>query len=359
MSLDARSDRLAELLPEAGVEAMLVTDLVNVRYLTGYTGSNGVAVIGATGRDFITDFRYVEQAAEEVYATFERRRGTQDLVEAVPDLLPEGPIRLGFEDAHVTVRQHARLRELMPERVELVGVNGLVEGLRAVKDDDEVAAIRAATELADRAFETLIAGGLIGRTEQELALALEFEMRKLGASGPSFPPIVAGGPHGALPHAQPRDTPIERGQLVVIDWGAQLGGYCSDCTRTVAAGEPGEEARAVYQLVLEAQLAGLEAVTAGASAREVDSAARQIIDAGGHGEHFGHGLGHGVGLDIHEAPRLAQRSDDVLATGNVVTIEPGVYLPGELGVRIEDLAVVADGTPNILTGITKELIIAE
>ncbi len=343
MSAEARADRLADRLPEAGVEYMLVTDLTNVRYLTGYTGSNGLAVVGPELRDFVTDFRYVEQAAEEVYPGFERRRGTQDLLEVVEEALPPGSVRLGFEDAHVSVRRLARLRDVLPDRVELIGVTGLVETLRAVKDADEVAAIQAATELADQAFEALLAGGLAGRSERELALALEFKMRELGATGPSFPPIVAGGPHGALPHAQPRDTPVARGQLVVIDWGAQLDGYCSDCTRTVAVGDPGETARAVYQLVLDAQLAGLDAVKAGASGQEVDKAARRVIDAGGHGDQFGHGLGHGVGLDIHEAPRLGQRSDDVLESGNVVTVEPGIYLPGELGVRIEDLTVVANG----------------
>jgi Xaa-Pro aminopeptidase len=359
VSAGQRANRLVEQLGDAGVDVMLVTDLFNVRYLTGYTGSNGLAVVGAEARIFVTDFRYVEQAAAEVRPEFDRRRGSQDLLEAVEEALPDGEVRLGFEDAHLSVRQHARLREVLPERIELVGVEGIVERLRAVKDADEVAAIRAASELADAAFESLLGDGLIGRSERRLALELEINMRDLGATRPSFEPIVAAGPHGALPHAQPRDASIARGQLVVIDWGAQLDGYCSDCTRTVAAGEPGQTARAVYRLVLDAQLAGLDAVKAGASGRDVDAVARAVIDAGGHAEHFGHGLGHGVGLDIHESPRLAQRSEDVLATGNVVTVEPGVYLPGELGVRIEDLTVVADGTAEVLTGVTKDLIVAD
>ena len=271
MSAAGRADRLTERLADAGVDAILVTDLVNVRYLTGYTGSNGLAVIAPQLRDFVTDFRYVEQAADEVYPEFNRRRASQDLLDAVEEALPAGELRLGFEEAHVSVRQHARMRKLFPDRVELVGVAGLVERLRAIKDPDEVAAIRAATELADTAFEGLLRDGLIGRSERELALSLEFRMRELGASRPSFDPIVAGGAHGALPHAQPRDTPISRGELVVIDWGAQLDGYCSDCTRTVAAGEPDVSARTVYQLVLDAQLAGLDAVSAGAPGREVDA----------------------------------------------------------------------------------------
>jgi Xaa-Pro aminopeptidase len=358
-----RAQALVEALPDAGVDVLLVTELVNVRYLTGYSGSNGLALVGPRTRTFITDFRYVEQAAEEVDSSFERRRATQDLLDAIPDALAAGsgagPTRLGFEDAHVSVRQHGRLRELLPEQVELVAAGNLVERLRAVKDPDEVARIRDATELADAAFERLIANGLAGRTEREVAIALEDEMRALGAQRPSFETIVATGPHGALPHAQPRDVVIGPGELVVIDWGAQLDGYCSDCTRTVATGDPGEEAKEAYDLVLEAQLAGVAAVKAGEGGREVDAVAREVIDAGGHGEHFGHGLGHGVGLDIHESPRLSQRSEDELRAGNVVTVEPGVYLPGRFGIRIEDLVVVTEDGCEILTAVAKELIVTE
>jgi Xaa-Pro aminopeptidase len=353
--VSARADRLIEKLADAGVDLVLVTDLINVRYLTGYTGSNGLALIGPDTRVFITDFRYVEQAAEQVDSSFDRRRAPQDLLEAIGQALPGGDLRLGFEEAHLSVREHARLGELVPERVELVGVQGLVEGLRAVKEPSEVAAIRAATALADAAFEHLVAGGLVGRTERELAVELEFDMRRRGAERPSFEPIVAAGPHGALPHASPRDVVVRSGDMVVIDWGAQLEGYCSDCTRTVAAGTGTEHGAEVYRLVLDAQLRALDAVAPGAGGREVDAVARQIIEAAGHGEHFGHGLGHGVGLDIHEAPRLAQRSEAVLEAGNVVTVEPGVYLPGDLGVRIEDLVVVTDSGREILTSLSKEL----
>jgi Xaa-Pro aminopeptidase len=356
----ARADRLTDKLAKAQVDAVLITDLVNVRYLTGYTGSNGLALIGPDIRAFVTDFRYVEQAAEEVDPAFDRRTASVDLLESIKDALPAaGELRLGFEAAHVSVREHERLRGLLPARIELIAVQGLVEELRAVKDPAELAAIRAATALADAAFAQLIEGGLVGRTERELALELEFDMRRRGAERPSFPPIVAAGPHGALPHASPRAVAVRRGDLVVIDWGAQLDGYCSDCTRTVAAGAAGERAREIYQLVLDAQLAGLEAVKPGAGGREVDRVARDRIEAAGHGEHFGHGLGHGVGLDVHEAPRLAQRSDAVLEPGNIVTVEPGVYLPGELGVRIEDLVHVTDGGREILTPLTKELTVTD
>ena len=357
--MSARADRLTERLPDAGVDVVLVTDLVNVRYLTGYTGSNGLALIGPSTRVFVTDFRYVEQAAEQVDPSFDRLRASVDLLEAIQDAIPSGELRVGFEEAHMTVREHGRLRELLPDRVELVGVQGLVEGLRAVKEPDEVAAMRAAAALADAALEQLISGGLVGRTERDLAVALEFDMRRRGAERPSFEPIVAAGPHGALPHARPREVEVRGGDLVVIDWGAELDGYCSDCTRTFAAGAADGHATEIYQLVLDAQLAGLNAVAVGASGRDVDAVARQMIEAAGHGEHFGHGLGHGVGLEVHEAPRLAQRSDAVLEPGNVVTVEPGVYLPGELGVRIEDLVVVRSEGPEILTGLAKELTVTD
>jgi Xaa-Pro aminopeptidase len=351
-----RVERLTNLLPDAEIDVLLVTNLVNVRYLTGYDGSNGIALVGPRTRAFATDFRYLEQAAEQVHPSFERVRAALDLLESVRDLVPEGEVSLGFDDVHMSVRQHARLRELMPDRVELVPAGSLVERIRAVKEPEEIQRIRTAAQLADAAFERIIRDGLIGRTEREVAVALEHDMRGRGARRPSFDSIVAAGPHGALPHAQPRDVPIRAGDLVVIDWGAELDGYCSDCTRTVAAGEASEEARAVYELVLGAQLAGLKDVRPGRGGREVDSVARDIIEAGGYGENFGHGLGHGVGLEVHEAPRLSQRSEDVLAPGNVVTVEPGAYLPSRFGVRIEDLVVVTEDGSEVLNGLSKRLL---
>jgi Xaa-Pro aminopeptidase len=355
----ARAERLSDAVVGAGLDLLVVTDLVNVRYVTGYSGTNGLAVVGPRTRAFLTDFRYIEQAAEEVHASFERRRAQQDLLESVAEVLPEGRIRLGFEDARMPVSQHKRLRELLPERVELVPAGGLIERLRSVKEPVEVEAIRAATQLADAAWVRLLRGGLEGRTERSLAIELEHDMRERGAERPSFDTIIAAGPHGALPHAQPRNAEIRRGDLVVIDWGAELGGYCSDCTRTVSVGPPSEDVQRVYDLVLEAQQVGLAAVRAGESGREVDSVAREVISAGGHGDDFGHGLGHGVGIDIHEAPRLAQSSKDVLSAGNVVTVEPGIYLAGRFGVRIEDLVVVTEDGCEILTSIPKQLIVTD
>lgn len=355
----ARSERLLSLLEPAGIDVMMVTDLINVRYLTGYTGSNGLALLGPRTSVFITDFRYVQQAAEEVDPSFERQRAPTDLLAAVPGALPLGSLRLGFEDADLSVRQHTELRERLPEEVELVAAGSPVEQLRMVKEPEEIETMRLATSIADDAFARVVGAGLVGRTERAVALALEREMLEGGATGPGFDTIVAAGPQGAQPHAQRRDVAIRPGDMVVIDWGALVGGYCSDCTRTVAVGGADEEAREIYELVLKAQLAGLGAIHAGASTRAVDSTARAVIEAAGQGENFGHGLGHGVGLDIHEGPRLSQRDDGALEAGNVVTVEPGVYLPGRFGVRIEDMVVVTREGCEILTGVSKELLVTD
>jgi Xaa-Pro aminopeptidase len=357
--MSARPARVIETLDGREIDVLLVDALVNLRYLTGFTGSSALALLSPDKLVFVTDFRYVEQAAEQVDTAFERIRAPQELMDAIVDVMPPGAVRLGFDDEHLSVRTHQRLRELLPARVQLVPAGGLVEGLRAVKDAEEIGRIAAAAELADAAISRVLERGIVGLTEREVALSLEGEMRSAGAPRPSFDSIIAAGPHGALPHARPREVPIERGQLVVFDWGAELDGYCSDCTRTVATGEIGQSAADVYELVLAAQLAGLEAVKAGAGGREVDAVARSVIEAGGHGERFGHGLGHGVGAEIHEAPRLSQRSEDELRTGNIVTVEPGVYVPGEFGVRIEDLLAVTDTGAQILTSLPKQLISVE
>lgn len=353
--MSPRVERLTATFQEIGVDLMLVTNLVNVRYLSGFTGSNGAVLAGPPTPVFLTDFRYTEQAAHEVYPEFEQVTVVTDLLTDALEHLPEGSLRVGYEARSVTVAEYERMRELFPERVELVATKGVLEGMRRVKDEQEIELIAAAQKLADAAFEALLAGGLRGRTERELALALEHDMRLRGAEGPSFDSIVAGGGHGALPHATPRDVKLEDGQLVVIDWGAKVSGYCSDCTRTVAIGEPGPEAREAYELVLGAQQVGLEEVRAGGNGREIDRAVREIIYGAGHEGHYGHGLGHGVGLDIHEAPNLSLRSEDTLEAGNVVTVEPGVYLPGKFGIRIEDLVVVTADGVRILTSIPKGL----
>jgi Xaa-Pro aminopeptidase len=354
-------ENLAALVAERELDALIVGDLVrpgdsgrtemaNLRWLTRFGGTSGVALVGPDVATFITDFRYVERAEREIDG-FELARAERQLLPALAERLPP---RVGFDDANTSVKVMRRLEELAGDEVELVPSAGLVERLRRRKDEVELAAIREAARLADEAYERALEGGLAGRTEREVAAASAAAIRERGGE-PAFPAIVAAGPNGALPHAEPTDRSIRSGELVVFDLGAELDGYCSDCTRTFAAGEPGDDERQVYELVREAQAAALAATRAGARGPEVDSAARDRIADAGHGEEFGHGVGHGVGIEVHEAPRLAQRSEDVLEAGDVVTIEPGVYVSGRFGVRIEDLvAVGADGYEN-LSGLPKEL----
>jgi len=349
-----RGDRLEKLLVERELDRMLVTDLTNVRYLTGFTGTNGACVCGPGLRLFFTDFRYTERAAAEVEG-WEAITVGGDWLGAIAERL-QG--RVGFEDDHMAVRVLEKLREKLADGVEPVAAGGTVERLRRVKDEVELAAIEAASELADQVWGWSLERGLGGRSERDVARAAEARIRELGGD-PSFPTIVAAGPNGALPHAEPGEREIGAGEMVVFDMGAKLDGYCSDGTRTYAVGEPGEEARAVYEFVRAAQAAALEAIAAGANGEAIDAVARELIGAAGHGERFGHGLGHGVGLEVHEAPRLSPRADDILEPGEVVTVEPGIYLPGRLGVRIEDLVVVtADGHRN-LSGLPKDLQLVE
>jgi Xaa-Pro aminopeptidase len=351
----SRADRLVALLEERSLDWLLVTNLVNVRYLTGFTGTNGACLVSRDERLFLTDFRYVERARAEVLE-FERVAGGRDLL---GDLAARLTGRAGFDDAHVSVRAHGRLSEKAGEGVELVPAGGLVERLREQKDEGELEAMRAAAQIADAAYEEVRDRGLTGRTEREVAISMVRRMEDLGAEGPSFPPIVAAGAHGALPHAEPRKVEIPAGTLVVIDAGARVDGYCSDCTRTFATGALSGDAADVYELVLRAQREALAAARAGAERREVDGVARRIIEAAGHGDRFGHGLGHGVGLEIHEDPRLTRMAEGTLSEGNTVTIEPGVYLPGGFGVRIEDLVAIAADGPEVLTAFPKELVTVE
>ncbi|HSS05389.1 MAG TPA: Xaa-Pro peptidase family protein [Solirubrobacterales bacterium] len=345
-----RGDRLAASLGERELDLMLVTNLVNVRYLTGFTGTNGACVCGPDTRLFLTDFRYTERAAAEVDG-WETITVSDDWLVGIAAQLTG---RFGFEDDHVSVRLLERLRGKLADGVEAVAAAGTVEKLRRVKDEAELETIAAASKLADEVWVWSLERGLGGRTERDVARAAEARIREQGGD-PSFPTIVAAGPNGALPHAEPGERKIGAGELVVFDMGAMLDGYCSDGTRTFAVGEPSENAREVYETVRVAQADALAAVAAGVGGEELDAVARKRIDAAGYGERFGHGLGHGVGLEVHEGPRVSPRSEDVLAVGEVVTIEPGIYVPGGLGVRIEDLVVVtAEGCRN-LSGLPKEL----
>ena len=345
-----RGDRLEGLLAEKELDRFLVTDLTNVRYLTGFTGTNGACVCGPGVRLFLTDFRYTERAAAEVEG-WETETLAGDWLKGIAERL-EG--RVGFEDDQMSVRLLEKLTEKLGDGTEMVAAGGKVEQLRRVKDEEELALIAEASKLADEVWNWTLEQGFADRREREVARAAEARIRELGGT-PSFPAIVAAGPNGALPHAEPGERQIGRGELIVFDMGAMLDGYCSDGTRTFATGDPSEDGRAVYEVVRQAQQAALEAIRAGVKGEDVDSAARKVIDDAGYGEHFGHALGHGVGLEVHEGPRLSQRSDDVLAPGEVVTVEPGIYLPGKLGVRIEDLVVVTDAGINNLSSLPKEL----
>jgi Xaa-Pro aminopeptidase len=349
--MSGRGDRLAARLAERELDLILVTNLVNVRYLSGFGGTNGACVCGPEMRLLLTDFRYTERAEAEADG-WDVVTVTDDWLGGIAERLAG---RVGFEDDEMSVRTLERLREKLADGVEMVAAGGSVEELRRVKDEGELAAIEAAAQLADEAWRWSVERGLVGRSERDVARAAEARIRELGGE-PSFPAIVAAGPNGALPHAEAGERVIAAGDLVVFDMGAKLDGYCSDGTRTFAAAEPAEPAVEVYELVREAQAEALAAVRAGIGGEELDAVARERIKAAGHGDRFGHGLGHGVGLEVHEAPRLSPRSEDVLAAGEVVTVEPGVYLPGEVGVRIEDLVVVEEEGCRNLSGLPKDLL---
>ena len=365
MNRATRAERLARAVAERDLDQLIVGDLVrpgdsgpdaraSTRWLTGFDGTSGLAIVGPQTRAFLTDFRYRDRAAQEVEPSFDREIAESKMIAHLASLLKG---RVGFDPGTTSVAHLHKLEEAVGEaetEVELVETEGMVEELRRVKDDEEVAKIAEAAGLADEVYESISAQGLAGRRERDVARAAHARIRELGAE-PAFPAIVAAGPNGAQPHADASDREIGSGELVVWDMGALVDGYYSDCTRTFAAGEPDAEAREVYELVRSAQQAGLDAVRAGVAGSEADEAAREIIRDAGYGDDFGHGLGHGVGLEIHEAPRLGQTSEDVLAAGEVVTVEPGVYLSGKFGIRIEDLVVVTEDGNRVLTTIPKEL----
>lgn len=339
----SRPERLSEAVALKEIDALLVTQLVNIEYLTGFKGSNAACLIGPGIRTFLTDFRYADRASSEVEGwNVEIVSGDwlAGLAGRISESVPGGEI--GIEEEHLSMRSGRQLLEKLDGSASLTDATGLVERLRRSKDAEEVAAIAAAAELTDSIYTELFDRGLVGRTEADVAGYAVGRMREHGAE-PSFTPIVAAGPNGASPHAEPGPRVIEVGELVVIDMGSKLESYCSDCTRTVATGDIDAEALEIYEVTLRANELALEAVAAGRSTSEIDAVARELISEAGFGELFGHGLGHGVGLEIHEAPRLGPRSEDVLIEGDVVTIEPGIYISGRHGVRIEDLVVVSAG----------------
>jgi Xaa-Pro aminopeptidase len=360
LDIAGRLPRLRAQFAEKGLDALLVSKRENVRYLTGFTGSAGMLLVLPGDALFVTDGRYTEQSKEQIGAagvsaqieigtTMAAQRASLAAAVAVGS-------RLGLEDHVVT---WAEQREYVGafEGVELVPAGPLVEDLRRVKDAGEIDRIRQACAIADDAFQSLLGRMAEGITEQQFALALEFAMRERGASGNSFDPIIASGPNGAKPHARPSDRVIGRNELVVCDFGCIVDGYCSDMTRTVAIGDPGADARHLYEVVLESQQTGRAQVAASVACADVDKASRDVIAAAGWAEAFSHSTGHGVGLEIHEAPRVASTASDTLLVGDVVTVEPGVYLPGVGGVRIEDTVVVTATGAEPLTLTPKELVL--
>jgi len=352
MDVAGRLARLRAGFDGAGVDALLVTRSPNIRYLTGFTGSAAMVLVTATDAILVTDGRYRDQATDQIAGAGVDGRVVVGVTQAIQRdatgaaVADAGIGRLGLEAHGVTWAQQRTFANEWFTDQELLATDGLVETLRKVKDAGEVGRIEAACEIADDALGGLIGTLADGPTEREFAIALEFAMRERGAVGNSFDPIVASGPNGAKPHARPSNRRIERGELVVIDFGCTVDGYCSDMTRTVSVGDPGPEARRVWDVVAESQAAGREALRAGAECAAVDRTCRNIIEEAGWGEAFLHGTGHGVGIEIHEDPRVASTSSDTLQVGEVVTVEPGVYLTGVGGVRIEDtLVVTGDGTP--------------
>ncbi len=352
-----RRERLRAAAAEDGLDAVLVSSLVNVRYLTGFTGSNGALLLTARADVLATDGRYTTQSAQQapdVERLIDRAVGPALAARAAAD----GIGRLGYESHVVTVDGRESLAAA-GDGLELVSLGRAVEKLRAVKDEDEIALLREACAIGDRALADLLAaGGLaLGRTEREVGRDLDARMLDHGAEAPSFETIVASGPHSAIPHHRPADRRLQAGDFVKLDFGAEYDGYHSDMTRTLVLGRPADWQREIYALVAESQRVGRDALAIGADVQDIDKAAREVIAAAGHGEHFGHGLGHGVGLEIHEAPSLGPTGTGKLVDRMPVTVEPGVYLEGRGGVRIEDTLVVRPSGPELLTMTTKDLLV--
>jgi len=354
VSLSHRAERVREQLGD--LDVLLVSDLTNIRWLTGFTGSNGWVVLGRDSLTLVTDGRYGDQATQQLEAAGVQGRVMVGVNGALVSTIAQactGQGRIGFESAHVSFQAHGQYSAAVTG--ELVPTVGLVEGPRRRKDPVEIDAMASACAIADRALAEVAPMLGDGLTEAEVRNRLEIRMRELGATGPSYETIVATGPHNAsLPHHRPTDTRIERGHTVIIDVGALVQGYHSDMTRTFVVGEPTEQQRELYELVLQAQVAGVNAVAPGVRTSDVDAVCRGIIAEAGYGDWFTHGTGHGVGLLIHEDPYLSRVADATLQEGDVVTVEPGVYREGFGGIRVEDLVVVTSTGCRVLTSSPKE-----
>ncbi len=348
-----RVARVREMMVAEKVDAFLVTEAANVRYLSGFTaGEDARLLLTAEQNLIVVDFRYYEQAERQAPG-WTVAKLTRELQATLAELLQEARVRrLAFEATSVSYATYQELAKT--EGVELVPIKGWVEGLRAVKDAQELALIRRAVAISDAAVAALPSLLRPGMTEKQLAWELEACMHAQGADDAAFPIIAAGGPNSALPHAVPSDRVLVPGEPIVLDLGAKVEGYDSDLTRTVCIGQPDDRLREIYAIVLAAQRAAEAGIRPGLEGKEADAIARQVIVDAGYGEAFGHGLGHGVGLEIHERPGVGSRSQDHLEPGMVITVEPGIYLPGWGGVRIEDLAVVTDTGLEVLTRAAKD-----
>ena len=352
----ARLEKLRSRMQAENLDAYVVMSPANRRYLSGFTGTNATLLITMNEAYLLTDFRYVEQARLQA-PDFKIEKISAEPYPVMGELGTDLK-RVGFEGDYVTVEGYAKLVEAFAG-AELMSLPNLPTHLRSVKDSGELARIREAVRIADGAFDHILRFLALGQAETDISLELEFAMRRAGASGPAFDLIVASGWRSALPHGVASDKQIQPGEFLILDFGAVFQGYCSDLTRTVVLGEPTDRQREIYDLVLKANRLGIENVKPGRTGKEVDSIVRQFLDAAGYGECFGHGLGHSVGLAIHEGPNLNPREDRVLEPGMVVTVEPGVYVPGWGGVRIEDIVVVTEQGCEVLTQAPKEFIIIQ
>lgn len=353
--LKMKLGKLRAALEENGVDALLITNGHSIRYMTGFTGTAGVAIISKNDAMFITDFRYTEQAASQI-KDFRIVQHKKTIIEEIATQVTDMGINsLGFEKNDVTYSDFELYKQAI--QADLVPLSGLVEKIRLIKTDEEISIIKAACHIADEAYEYILTYIKPGMTELDVSNELEFFMRKKGATSSSFDIIVASGTRSALPHGVATDKVIENGDFVTLDFGALYNGYISDTTRTLAVGEPSDKLKEIYQVVLDSQLLALEKVKPGMTGKEADAIARDYIASKGYGEAFGHSLGHGIGLEVHEGPGLSFRSDIVLEPGMVITIEPGIYLPNIGGVRIEDDALVTENGLEKLTHSTKELLI--
>lgn len=353
--MNERLQRLQKLMTEKSLEAILITHPVNRQYLSGFDGSNGALLVGEKEAFLFTDFRYLEQAEKQA-PHCELRPWKAGLGEALkPVIEAAGWSSLAFEEEQVTYGLYRRLQDTLP--LELTPEKGLVEELRAVKSSAEIESLREGAAVMDRAFDYLLELARPGMTEREVAVELEFFLRRQGSTGTRFSYIVASGERGSLPHGIASGKRLNAGELVTVDFTGTFGGYATDMTRTFALGEPGPRAREIYEIVRCAQEEARERLEPGMSGIEADALARNIIDEAGYGEYFGHGLGHGLGLEVHERPTLSPRSDDILAPGMVVTAEPGIYIPRWGGVRIEDMVLITSGGAESLTRCSRELMI--